>query len=271
MTKLLWHMQDKKDSYWIRWVHHFYIKRESMWTWNPLKSASPMIKYLMSIRDKLVINCGTIDKAKFSLDLSLAQSVIVNLLGRPCHLRHRWATWACQTQVSLALPMISLDHVSSKSLGVSHWVLSKHPFILWLAILGCLYINDRIIDFMEIDSKCFFSKLTQIGWVHLFFSCPFSKSIWTMVRNWSGTLREMSTLIITLKCLKKKNGWALWIAMFHRHTLDSTIYFIWHTIGHSSKVRPPICTLLFEGFKFMHLALFLLLHVKEHFGLEGMI
>lgn len=64
MTKFLWHMHDKKDSHWIRWVHHFYIKKESMWTWNPLKSASPMIKYLMSIRDKLVINCGTIDKAK---------------------------------------------------------------------------------------------------------------------------------------------------------------------------------------------------------------
>lgn len=31
LTKVLWHIQEKRDSLWIEWVHHIYLKHVELW------------------------------------------------------------------------------------------------------------------------------------------------------------------------------------------------------------------------------------------------
>lgn len=79
MTKLIWNLHLKKDSMWIKWVHHFYIKRDSVWDWKAPKEASPIMKYLMNVRERLVEKLGTMEEVIFLERLWGSKGVGVHL------------------------------------------------------------------------------------------------------------------------------------------------------------------------------------------------
>ncbi|KAK6139395.1 hypothetical protein DH2020_026865 [Rehmannia glutinosa] len=35
LAKILWNIHSKADSLWVRWVHSFYLKNQSIWDWDP--------------------------------------------------------------------------------------------------------------------------------------------------------------------------------------------------------------------------------------------
>lgn len=123
----------------------------------------------------------------------------------------------------LAMPSISLQLIYDL-------LMPRHSPMLWTSIVWSSTSTPKhsfIHWFYDIDPTCTFCTAHPEIVTHLSFFCPFTISIWIMVRNWSGILREMSTLKMALKWLKKENGRNPWIAKLHRHTLASIVYFIW--------------------------------------------
>ena len=53
LAKALWNLQSKKDSLWVRWVNHVYMKDMPFWDYTPSKQDSQMVRYLSVIRDKI--------------------------------------------------------------------------------------------------------------------------------------------------------------------------------------------------------------------------
>lgn len=51
LCKLLWKIQSKKDSLWIKWIHHFYFN--DIWSYTPRRDDSTLIKALIQLRNEL--------------------------------------------------------------------------------------------------------------------------------------------------------------------------------------------------------------------------
>lgn len=65
MSKTLWNISAKNDALWIRWIYSEYLNEDDIWTVAHNIRNSPFIKNILSIRDRLVLDCvGAIDKAK---------------------------------------------------------------------------------------------------------------------------------------------------------------------------------------------------------------
>lgn len=65
ISKVLWNIHMKSDTLWIRWIHCEYLKGKDIWEIIPNDRDSPLIKRILDIRDKIVLDCaGNIEKAK---------------------------------------------------------------------------------------------------------------------------------------------------------------------------------------------------------------
>lgn len=64
----------------------------------------------------------------------------------------------------------------------------RHGFILSMAIRGCLGTKDKIVSWcMQISPLCSLCNLHNEDLHDLFFSCPFSRTIWQHVCSYCGT------------------------------------------------------------------------------------
>ncbi|XP_052181884.1 uncharacterized protein LOC127794677 [Diospyros lotus] len=52
-AKVIWNIQHKKDSLWVCWISHEYLKGSSFWEWLPKKDDYPLLKRILAIRDSL--------------------------------------------------------------------------------------------------------------------------------------------------------------------------------------------------------------------------
>ncbi|KZV27299.1 hypothetical protein F511_28456 [Dorcoceras hygrometricum] len=57
LAKSLWNSHDKKDSLWVKWIHH--ICGDNIWNWSSKKEDSGLIKKLLLIRDDIVNLTGS--------------------------------------------------------------------------------------------------------------------------------------------------------------------------------------------------------------------
>lgn len=57
--KVLWNFHTKKDSLWVRWVHHYYFSKASVWESQSSRDDSPLLKMIFGIRDKLIHDQGS--------------------------------------------------------------------------------------------------------------------------------------------------------------------------------------------------------------------
>ena len=51
LSCILWDFHCKKDSLWVRWVHHYYFRGSDVWNYNSSSSDSVLIKKIIQIRD----------------------------------------------------------------------------------------------------------------------------------------------------------------------------------------------------------------------------
>lgn len=50
LAKLLWKIQTKADTLWVRWIHSYYIKQQSISDWTTPLSSSSIVKSLLKVR-----------------------------------------------------------------------------------------------------------------------------------------------------------------------------------------------------------------------------
>lgn len=59
LSKVVWNIHCKKDSLWVRWIHHVYLKNKDFWSWKPDIKDSNLIKSLVAAaRDILSSKLG---------------------------------------------------------------------------------------------------------------------------------------------------------------------------------------------------------------------
>ncbi|KAL0358162.1 UNVERIFIED_CONTAM: hypothetical protein Scaly_1501900 [Sesamum calycinum] len=102
----------------------------------------------------------------------------------------------------------------------------KYSFILWLGLRERLATRDRLA-FLHEDPSCSLCINSKESTKHLFFECPFSAYIWSHIRQWFGITRRMSTLLSTVKCLKKEKTGSSVQNKARYLALACTVYSLW--------------------------------------------
>lgn len=205
LSKTLWNICAKKDSLWIQWVDHQYLRGSSIWDKVVHVRDSPLLKNILCIRDKLLVQLG---------------SVAENHLGK----------WHGSSK---GFGGNAYDffrrHGTVKPWANIVWdpiITPKHSFILWLGLKGRLSTKDRLV-FLENDPSCTLCNSSPESKRHLFFECMVTKNIWTSIRIWIGLRREMSSLESGVKWLKKEGRGSSWLPKARRIAFASTVYHIW--------------------------------------------
>ncbi|GAB2284026.1 hypothetical protein Dimus_039637 [Dionaea muscipula] len=154
----LWDIHLEKQMLWLRWVHHYYLHGQSIWTWQPTKEASPLMKKLMNIRDSLLLAKGTepalLDYLSSILRAGRLHTKKLYDLLRPRQPKVSWGT--------------TVWH---------HFTDPKISFVLWMAVRGRLRTRDNLRG----DIPCRLFPLCEDcneTATHLFFLCRRPMMIW---------------------------------------------------------------------------------------------
>ncbi|XP_057463935.1 uncharacterized protein LOC130753806 [Actinidia eriantha] len=207
MSKSLWNLQAKKDSLWVKWVSHFYLKGQPFWEYNSTRQDSQMIRQLAQIRDKIVAEEGSRLAALNRLQLWIAQgNVIVKAsceFFRPKAMRVHWTKVAWHRSMQ-----------------------PKHSFILWLSLKERLLTRDKLMEQIE-DTSCVLCGNPEESVSHLFFHCTIVTQIWAEIKEWLGFSRALTTLKATAKWIIKEGRGSGVPAVAKKLGFASTVYCVW--------------------------------------------
>ncbi|KAK6139381.1 hypothetical protein DH2020_026889 [Rehmannia glutinosa] len=206
LAKILCNIHSKADSLWVRWVHSFYLKNQSIWTWNPKKSNFCLLKRICDIRNELLSTFGSSESAisnlsHFSNSKGLSSSKMYDTFRD----HGPKAFWQSAVWKNFIPP-------------------PKYSFCVWLAI------NERLatinnLKYLEVDPTCKLCGNFPETASHLFFDCIVSRILWDRVKKWLKFSHSMS-----------KTGALKWTKKEHaNHALKKarvvaiccTIYQIW--------------------------------------------
>ncbi|XP_021763674.1 uncharacterized protein LOC110728323 [Chenopodium quinoa] len=155
MCKILWDLAHKSDNMWVKWVHTYYFNNRNIWTATIPKKCSWVLKKILTCRD--IID----DIGGWSSIMKNGKMSIAKLYARiqPRAPKVGWKRIICNNQAT-----------------------TKSIFITWLAFLDKLATKDRIVKWnASCDPICFFCQNTCESVSHLFFYCPYSKTIWEQI------------------------------------------------------------------------------------------
>lgn len=165
-------------------MHAFYLRGKDIWTWTHNKADHPLLKEIQNLRDQLTEGIGSIQQAK-----QLLSTWFKN--GRFSTTRaYEWMRTKYEKK-----PWMTLIWRS--------YIPPKFSFILWLALRGKLNTKDHWLREVE-DNMRVFCKSVPESILHLYFSCTFVKAIWYRIRQWMNIQRSMTTLLSSIKWIKKE-------------------------------------------------------------------
>ena len=207
LAKVIWNIHGKKDSLWVRWIHHIYLQITSIWEMSTKKDLSALMKRLLTIRDCVVKQEGTVQGAMGRMD-----------------------TWKGEKLCQTTYEYFRRKQARVVWAGIiwAKYIPPKYSFIVWLAIRGRLLTKDRL-EYLQIDPTCGLCGIEEESVHHLFFACPFSKSVWEGMREWCGMRSRMTTLLATVKHMKREARGTTWLSRRRRLALSCTVYYIWIT------------------------------------------
>ncbi|KAK2413113.1 hypothetical protein QL285_035856 [Trifolium repens] len=205
LAKLLWNINSKADSLWIKWVHSYYIKTDQLITMPVNNSCSWIWKAILKQRDSLLHIQGWEHMQGKDITRKVYQSLKMD---------HPSVDWRVTMYQNIARP--------------------RAIFILWMACHGRLATKDRLRKFgVNLDVKCCFCNQEETL-NHLFFSCNVMRYVWQKVLQWlhvDHTPLEWTDELIWLTRQSKKKGWK---AQLLKVAAAETIYMLW-------KYRNDIC------------------------------
>ncbi|XP_059294457.1 uncharacterized protein LOC132047424 [Lycium ferocissimum] len=152
ICKLLRNLCRKANKLWVKWVHAYYLKHQSVWTFFP-NQASWMLKKIFKAVGTL--EAAGIDEQQITNASTFSiKQVYLKLRGN--HPKVSWRRFVCNNH------------------GAPKWI-----FILYLALNRRLYTRDRLKKWGIIEQPPFRPVCTENETVdHLFFKCGFSTTIW---------------------------------------------------------------------------------------------
>jgi hypothetical protein len=209
MMKNIWNIHAKKDSLWIRWISHFYLKGKSIWEASSSHEDSPLLKSITNLKELMLYREGSRRAAESRME-TWAKENDFNIRKvyeylRPKHPDVRWAQMVWNKDV-----------------------VPKHSFILWLGIKGKLLTKDKL--HLEDEEKlCPLCRQEDESIKHLFFICPWVTPAWDDIKAWLGFHREMNSLASTVKWIRKETKGRGAHARAKRVAVACFVYTIWET------------------------------------------
>lgn len=160
LCKWIWDFHSKKDSLWVRWVDHFYLRGSTIWDFSSSKQDSVLLKRLADIRDLLVSKAGSIGEAFSSM-----------------------SSWISSGKISAKGAYLFLSDKGSRAPWAKFGNLLSSRGGRWLVMHDRLRTLDRA-SYLNLGQTCPLCGMAPESRNHLFFSCPISCYIWQEIRRW---------------------------------------------------------------------------------------
>ncbi|GAB2271220.1 hypothetical protein Dimus_038906 [Dionaea muscipula] len=202
----LWNIHLDKESQWIQWIYHYYLRGTSVWSWQLRNDASVFMKHM--IRNELLNSFGSVTpqlQAYFSRPRGAAKSITAMVYDQLRIKRQPkfWTTVVWHSHIDLKL-----------------------SFIFWKASFNRLRTRNNFRGAIN-DTTCLLCHVDDEFAPHLFFTCAVTGPIWAALRDWLH-LPCPSNCLLRLTCWTKHhtrgNGTK---AAAIRITLAAAVYYIW--------------------------------------------
>ena len=209
LARSIWLFHSSAESLWVKWVHAYYLRGDSIWEYQERDRDSFLMKNLLSIRDTWVHIFGGRDRAIQGLE---GCTVGGKLITRDVYEIMRSSRGPKKPWMSMIW---------------KRFVPPKFSFSVWLACRNRLATRDRLHYLHLNDVTCPFCKHENESHSHLFFACNFTRQIWAQIRSWLGVSREMSTVESSLKWIKKEHQGTSIRSRAVLLAFSATIFEIW--------------------------------------------
>ena len=222
LSKILWDIQAKKESLWVKWVHHIYMNNSSFWIYTARHADSPLIKQIIALRDEIIASEGSVSEATQTMNQWASNNEIKSKLAYD---------YFRQKTTKLVWPKM----VWHKS------ITPKHSFMLWLGLKDRLLTKDKLQGIIE-DQICPMCRTEAETVNHLFFQCSVGGQIWNHIKNWLGISRAMQTIKAAVKWMIKEARGTGPQAKAKRIGLACTVYHLWEARNQKlfeGKVKSP--------------------------------
>ena len=222
LSKILWDIQAKKESLWVKWVHHIYMNSSSFWIYTARHADSPLIKQIIALRDEIIASEGSVSEATQTMNQWASNNEIKSKLAYD---------YFRQKTTKLVWPKM----VWHKS------ITPKHSFMLWLGLKDRLLTKDKLQGIIE-DQICPMCRIEDETVNHLFFQCSVGGQIWNHIKNWLGISRAMQTIKAAVKWMIKEARGTGPQAKAKRIGLACTVYHLWEARNQKlfeGKVKSP--------------------------------
>ncbi|KAL5125555.1 putative ribonuclease H protein [Glycine soja] len=151
LSRILWDFHCKKDSLWVRWVHHYYFRGSDVWNYNTSSSDPVLIKKIIQINDFIISKELSTEEVKKRIQSwSTNEQLLVDKVYEYIRGVKPTVSW-CSVIWNPAIP-------------------PKMSFILWLAKRNRLLTLDKVA-FLNKGSLCPLCSNESESNAHLFFSC----------------------------------------------------------------------------------------------------
>lgn len=159
MVKHIWHLcTDSDHSIWSSWVRNYLIKNRNFWTLRAPGECSwtwrKLLKLRLLVHDEFSLSGSRVTRKRTPKGLFSTKSAWDLFRHKEPPVPWHRAVWFPGT-------------------------VPRHAFFLWLAVLGRLPTKDVLSKHGHyVGTTCVLCGQEEESLDHLFFSCPFSSSIW---------------------------------------------------------------------------------------------
>ncbi|XP_074305663.1 uncharacterized protein LOC141640883 [Silene latifolia] len=159
IAKNSWWIANKKDSLWVCWVHHIYIKQTDWWNYSPTINSSWVWRQISKVKNKL--------------------KLVMNV--------QHWLQKPFSSQITYECLMTTGEQVTWGPFVWNRLCSPKVNFIICLFAKNRLLTKQRVLRFGVLsDGLCCICAAAQKSQEHLLFGCHFNMQCLQLVSQWLG-------------------------------------------------------------------------------------
>lgn len=215
MLKHVWNLcSDRENSIWSSWVWTYLIKRRSFWELKCPGDCSWTWRKILNFRE--------IARGKIKYPVGD---------GRTSRDRIVWAE-SPNGKFSIKSAWNSVRHretvVGWHKLVWFKNLIPRHAIILWMAIRGKLYTQDKLVSMGIIQiNRCVLCKEEEETLDHLFSSCPFTARIWSLLCDRCALPRSHRRWETNVEWLSRNFSDKSLLSLIVRLMFAAFVYSLW--------------------------------------------